>query len=139
MGEELIDPILPPGKTLEQQRAEPPKPPKSSCRVLVDKQFYVFMSISQIDEFADPMSEEEGRPFRNRQAMKDLPFEGKGAIGDTNVMVTAKCDSDRSRYIIVEFSMGESLGEDVASRRDKMGRFAKGYTKAVKDQVSCSA
>ncbi|NEC18456.1 hypothetical protein [Streptomyces parvus] len=139
MGEELIDPILPPGKTIEQQRADPPKPPKSSCRVLVDKQFYLFMSVSQIDEFADPMSKEEGRPFRNRQAIKDLPFEGKGAVGETNAMVSAKCDSDKSRYVIVEFSMGERLDEDAAMRRDKMERFAKGYTEAVMEQVSCSA
>ncbi|MGW1293096.1 hypothetical protein [Streptomyces sp. NPDC002533] len=139
MGEELIDPILPPGKTIEQQRAEPPEPPKSFCRVLVDKQFYLFMSISQIDEFVDPMSDKEKHPFQNRKAMKDLPFEGKGAVGDTNAMVTAKCDSEKSRNIIVEFSIGESLDEEVARRREKIDRFAKEYTKAVKEKVSCSA
>ncbi|PVC67921.1 hypothetical protein DBP15_16235 [Streptomyces sp. CS065A] len=134
--ENAVDPVLPPGKTLEQQ-AEPLEPPVSSCRVLVDKRRILFLSISQIDEFADPMGEREKEPFRNRKQMKDLPFEGKGAIGDTNAMVAAECDSDASRYILVEFTVGEGLDEDTARRREKIDRFAKEYTKAVKKAVSC--
>ncbi|MFF6907320.1 hypothetical protein ACFY9Q_15395 [Streptomyces sp. NPDC012389] len=136
--EGVIDPVLPPGKTIEQQ-AEPLEPPVSSCRVLVDKRRILFLSISQIDEFSDPMGEREKQPFRNRKEMKDLPFDGKGAIGDTNAMVAAACDSDVSRYVVVEFTVGESLDEETARRREKIDRFAKEYTEAVKKAVSCSA
>lgn len=76
---ELVDPLFPPGKTVEQQ-AEPLEPPVSSCRVLVDKRRVLFVSISQIGEFSDPMGEREKQPFRNRKEMKDLPFDGKGAV-----------------------------------------------------------
>ncbi|MFF2700303.1 MULTISPECIES: hypothetical protein [Streptomyces] len=138
VNEDVVDPVLPPGKALEQQ-AEPLEPPVSSCRVLVDKRRVLFVSISQIGEFSDPMGEREKQPFRNRKEMKDLPFEGKGAIGDTNAMVAAECDSDVSRYLLVEFTVGESLDGDTVRRREKIDRFAKEYTKAVKEAVSCSA
>ncbi|MEU7342897.1 hypothetical protein ABZ778_03050 [Streptomyces bacillaris] len=135
---ELVDPLFPPGKTVEQQ-AEPLEPPVSSCRVLVDKRRVLFVSISQIGEFSDPMGEREKQPFRNRKEMKDLPFDGEGAVGDTNAMIAAECTSDASRYVIVEFTVGESLDEDTDRRREKIDRFAKGYTKAVQKAVSCSA
>ncbi|WP_157839944.1 hypothetical protein [Streptomyces megasporus] len=67
-----------------------------------------------------------------------LPFDGAGAVGDKNAMVTARCDAPDAPYVIVDVIVHEKVNDDVTQRRADIAEFIKTFTPKVKKEVGCT-
>ena len=138
VGEKEISPLLPDGEKLVVQ-GDPLVDLSGMCYVTVDSDKGVVVSLEKTDRFYDPMGKLVGYKFTNRKKMSPLPFDGAGAMGDKNFVISARCDAPGTPYLTVSASVGDRAEKDVAGRRADMEKFALAFVPSVKKEMACTA
>lgn len=77
--------------------------------------------------------------FTTRKKMAPLPFNGSGAMGDRNVMITTPCGLPEADHLVVFLIAGEKVTKDVNERRSDMEEFMIDFVPRVKKAMACSA
>jgi len=98
----------------------------------------LFILVHKTEKFYDPMAETEAYKFTNRKSMGELPFDGAGAVGDKNAMITARCDAPKTPYVIVDTSAYARGNDDVTQHRKDIARFTEEFTMEVKKALNCT-
>lgn len=132
-----LSPLLPNGESLRQEDAGSVTAPHG-CDVIVDKRRAVSPYLGYVDRLYDPISDVSVFKSTNRQRMKDLPFPGKGAVGDGNAVVFTPCGAPKVDYLLVEVTLDDTINKNVQQRRDNLERFATAYTPKAKEHLKCT-
>lgn len=130
-------PFMPPGNELTHQ-GDPLTGTRTKCEIVVDRSDVLSVLLWKVEKFYDPMAEAEEYKFTNRKRMGKLPFDGAGAVGDKNAMVTARCDAPDAPYVIVDVIVHEKVNDDVTQRRADITEFIKTFTPKVKAEIGCT-
>ncbi|MDF0371854.1 hypothetical protein OM788_001687 [Streptomyces sp. KA12] len=138
VSEKSISPLLPEGKKLVVQ-GDPLVDMSGMCFVAVDSRKGVVVGAEKTDRFYDPMGELVEYKFTNRKKMDPLPFDGAGAMGDTNFVISAPCGTPDVPHLTVSVSVGDRAEEDVDRRRAGMEAFALAFVPSVKKELACTA
>ncbi|MEU8705895.1 hypothetical protein [Streptomyces sp. NPDC048565] len=138
VGKEEIEPLLPDGEKLVVD-GEPLADLSGMCYVTVDSDKGVTASVERTDRLYDPMGKLVAYKFANRKKMSALPFDGAGAVGDKNFVISARCDTAEVPYLTVSVGVGERAEKDVEKRRADIERFALSFVPAVKKEMACTA
>ncbi|WP_103760808.1 hypothetical protein [Streptomyces sp. SM10] len=140
VGEEELSPLLQDGEKLDV-RGGLLATSTSICSVGVDDYPSVDAQVEKVDTFDDPMGELDSFRFTNRRAMAmvPLPFDGAGAMGDRNVMISARCAAPEADHPVVYISVGEKAQGDVGRRRADTERFALAFVPSAKKEIGCTA
>ncbi|MEU8705896.1 hypothetical protein [Streptomyces sp. NPDC048565] len=138
VGGEELSPLLPDGETLEVV-GDPLTVNGSTCEVSVDDHWAVSVQVEKVEKFYDPMGKLDSFRFTNRKKISALPFDGAGATGDRNVMISARCEAPDADHAIVFVTVPDKTGSDVDRRRADMEKFAAAFVPAVKKEMACTA
>ncbi|MEW2487858.1 hypothetical protein [Streptomyces sp. NPDC048411] len=138
ISEKALDPFLVDGKKL-QVLGEPLATGEGNCAIWVDDWLVVNLLLEKVDKLYDPMDESEEFRFKNRAKTADLPFDGLGAVGDFNAMVSAKCVAPDAKYVIVYVEVSLKSTSDVTRRRENIESFAVDVVPKVKKALGCTA
>ncbi|MFH9292298.1 hypothetical protein [Streptomyces sp. NPDC017520] len=139
MGEKELTPLLPHGEKLDVVGDSVVKKVGSYCSINVDNYRAVSFSVEQVDKFYDPMGELDSFRFTNRKKMAPLPFDGSGAMGDRNVMISTPCGLPQADHLVVFLIAGEKATKDVNERRSDMEAFMLDFVPRVKKTMACPA
>ncbi|MFI8370746.1 hypothetical protein [Streptomyces sp. NPDC085466] len=134
--QEALDPLLPDGSELMEQ-PQGTSASKNSCKLFVDKQFALFVTVWQVTDYPDPLDSKEHVALDNPSVIEGLPPGQKGAIGDESAMITARCTAP-DKNVVLEVTVNGSFTKDVAQRRDDVERFAKAFTGDVRANLNCT-
>ncbi|WP_255311873.1 hypothetical protein [Streptomyces sp. PTY087I2] len=139
MGEKELTPLLPHGEKVEVNGDSIVTNSGSYCGLSVDDYPAVSLAVEQVDKFYDPMGELGSFRFTNRKKMEPLPFDGSGAMGDKNVMISTPCGLPKADHLLVFLIVGEKVTKDVNERRSDMEAFMLDFVPRVKKAMACSA
>lgn len=132
----VVSPLLPGDKEVtEQGEALPAK--YDVCRLVVENKTALKVTFSPEKEFYHPVDEYADLRHPGWKAIHDLPFEGKGAVGDYNVMIIAECGAKGFPYLIAEVSVPENVSGDVVQRRADVQEFTEKYVSGAKEKLGC--
>ncbi|MFP1627666.1 hypothetical protein ACLB9X_21405 [Streptomyces sp. 5K101] len=109
------------------------------CQIRVDGALIVAFQVDKVDKLYDPMDKSEEFRFRNREKMTNLPFDGLGALGDSNSMVSTDCAGPATDHLITYVSVDGDAGGAVAERRRNIEAFTIDLVPKVKKELGCSA
>ncbi|MFE4592612.1 hypothetical protein [Streptomyces laurentii] len=110
-----------------------------SCSLSVDDWLVVGLAVYRVDKIYDPMAKLDAFRFDNRAAMEDLPFPGKGAVGDFNSMVSTSCSALTADSLVVHVNVSIKSEGDVAERRRNIEEFTLDLVPKVKKKMGCTA
>jgi hypothetical protein len=110
-----------------------------NCAIWVGEWLVVNLRLEKVDKLYDPMDKSEEFRFKNRAKTADLPFDGLGAVGDFNSMISAKCAAPDAKYVIVYVEVSLKSTGDVTRRRESIESFALDVVPKVKKALSCTA
>ncbi|MFE6919328.1 hypothetical protein [Streptomyces rubiginosohelvolus] len=139
VGDKELTPLLPHGEKVEVVGDSIVTNDGSICAINVDDYRAVSLSIEQAEKFYDPMGKVGSFRFTNRKKMAPLPFEGSGAMGDRNVMISTPCGLPEADHLIVFLVVGEKAAKDVNERRSDMEEFMIDFVPRAKKAIACSA
>ncbi|MFJ4825739.1 hypothetical protein ACIP5L_20955 [Streptomyces bacillaris] len=111
----------------------------SNCDVSVDGFPVVSPIVEQADKFYDSMSKGESFRFEIRKKTDSLPFDGSGAMGDKNVMISTSCGLPEVDHLVVLLTARDKDGKDTGKHRSDMERFMRDFVPRVKKAMACSA
>ncbi|MEU2673810.1 hypothetical protein ABZ622_34095 [Streptomyces sp. NPDC007164] len=137
VSEKALDPFLVDGKELKVL-GTPVATGVGNCAIWVDEWLVVNLRLEKVDKLYDPMDESEEFRFENRAKMVDLPFNGLGAVGDFNAMVSTQCAAPDAKYAIVYVEVSLKSTGDVTQRRDHIESFAVDVVPKVKKALGCT-
>lgn len=137
LAESVVSPLLPDGKELKEAgEALPLK--RDQCTLDVDGTAVLYLTFVRTDEKPyDPMSELVRDQFQNRKEIRDLPFTGKGAVGDSTAMVTTQCRGKPN--LIADLKVDERVTTEVPQRRADLEKFAAEYMAGARKKLDCRA
>ncbi|MFD8058436.1 hypothetical protein ACFXA0_13185 [Streptomyces cyaneofuscatus] len=138
-GEKELSALLPDGEKLEVTDTSIVTKSGSNCDVSVDEFPAVSLAVEQVDKFYDPMSRHESFRFTNRKKTASLPFDGSGAMGDRNVMISTSCGLPEADHLIVLLVARDKSGKDVTDHRSAMESFTVDFVPRVRKAMACSA
>ncbi len=138
-GEKELSALLPDGEKLEVTDTSIVTKSGSNCDVSVDDFPAVSLTVEQVDKFYDPMSKHESFRFTNRKKMAPLPFDGSGATGDKNIMISTSCGLPEADHLVVLLIARDKSGKDVTEHRSDMETFMVDFVPRVKKAMACSA
>ncbi|MFI6063613.1 hypothetical protein [Streptomyces sp. NPDC051286] len=138
ISEKALDPFLVDGKKF-QVLGKPLATGVGNCAIWVDEWLVVNLRLEKVDKLYDPMDESEEFRFKNRAKTAELPFDGLGAVGDFNAMVSAKCAAPDAKYVIVYVEVSLKSTGEVTQRRENIESFALDVVPKVKKALSCTA
>ncbi|MGW1204926.1 hypothetical protein [Streptomyces cyaneofuscatus] len=139
VGEKELSALLPDGEKLEVTDTSIVTKSGSNCDVSVDDFPAVSLTVEQVDKFYDPMSKHESFRFTNRKKMAPLPFDGSGATGDRNIMISTSCGLPEADHLVVLLIARDKSGKDVTEHRSGMEAFMVDFVPKVKKAMACSA
>ncbi|MFD5985634.1 hypothetical protein [Streptomyces cyaneofuscatus] len=139
VGEKELSALLPDGEKLEVTDTSIVTKSGSNCDVSVDDFPAVSLTVEQVDKFYDPMSKHESFRFTNRKKMAPLPFDGSGATGDKNIMISTSCGLPEADHLVVLLIARDKSGKDVTDHRSDMEAFMVDFVPRVKKAMACSA
>ena len=131
-------PLLPDGEKVKEQPADSIES-DSGCDIVVDDKIALSVYEEYVSKPYDPMAELESYKFKHRQRISGLPFPGKGAVGDTNAMISTKCGTSKAAYLLVDVKVDKGVNSDVKKRREDIQRFAESYVPNVLKKLNCEA
>jgi hypothetical protein len=134
--EDAFLPLLPDGEKVKEQPADSIES-DSGCDIVVDGQVALSVYEEYVSKPYDPMAELESYKFKNRKPIRGLSVAGKGAVGDTNVMITTKCGKPKAEYLLVDVKVDKEAGGDVSQRRKDMQEFAESYVPNAQKKLDC--
>ncbi|MEW2069597.1 hypothetical protein [Streptomyces sp. NPDC007346] len=135
--ESAVSPLLPPGPDLIEHKDSLSKE-RGHCSITVNHDGVISVTFSRVDRDYDPMDESQSYKFRNRQRVTELPFPGRGAIGDDTIMITAKCGGGGPAYLIIDVLVRKGIEADAAPKRAEFRKFAEEYTAGAKKIIGCA-
>ncbi|MFE3662966.1 hypothetical protein ACFXOR_08360 [Streptomyces sp. NPDC059164] len=138
LGEEELTPLLPDGEKVKVNGDPIVANSGSYCGLSVDDYPAVSLAVEQVDKFYDPMGKLGSFRFTNRKKMEPLPFDGSGAMGDRNVMVSTSCGLPKAPHLLVFLIVGEGVTKDVDKRRSDMEAFMIDFVPRVKKAMACA-
>ncbi|MFH8475263.1 hypothetical protein [Streptomyces sp. NPDC018000] len=138
ISEKALDPFLVDGKKL-QVLGNPLTTGEGNCGIWVDDWLVVNLLLEKVDKLYDPMDDSEEFRFKNRAEMADLPFDGLGAVGDFNAMVSTQCAAPDAKYAIVYVEVSLKSTGDATRRRDHIESFTVDVVPKVKKALGCTA
>lgn len=130
-----LSPLLPDGEKLREVPGGLPGS-RSGCALVVDRARILTVSVSSVDKLYDPMAGLESYKFSHRKRIPKLPFAGKGAVGDTNAMISTECGSPEAEFLIVDFII-RNEHVSVKQRRKDLQHFAEAYVPDVRRTLKC--
>jgi hypothetical protein len=142
LNKKVLDPFLMDGEKLEAKDGsviETGEDTQGACAIRVDGKLVVHLRVDKVDKIYDPMDPSEDFRFTNREKMKDLPFAGLGALGDTISMVSTNCTGPEADYLIAYVSVDSQAGGDIAERRKHIKAFTFDFVPKVKKALRCTA
>ncbi|MGW1465557.1 hypothetical protein ACWCPT_14620 [Streptomyces sp. NPDC002308] len=137
-----LDPFLFDGKTIEVLGGSLVDTGTNSwgkCGMRVDGKFVLSLEVEKVDKLYDPMAELESFRFVHREKVKDLPFPGLGALGDSNSMVSTGCSSAAADFLIAYVDVDGAAQDDVAGRRKDLQALTVDLVPRVKKALGCTA
>ncbi|MEU9763354.1 hypothetical protein AB0D98_27305 [Streptomyces sp. NPDC047987] len=137
ISEKALDPFLVDGKKF-QILGEPLATGVGNCAIWVDNWLVVNLALEKVDKLYDPMDESEEFRFKNRAKVADLPFDGLGAVGDFNAMVSTQCEAPDAKYVIVYVEVSLKSTGDVSRRRENIESYAVDVVPKVKKALGCT-
>ncbi|SCD77873.1 MULTISPECIES: hypothetical protein [unclassified Streptomyces] len=137
VGEKELSALLPDGEKLDVTGTSIVTKSGSNCDVSVDDFPAVSLTVEQVDKFYDPMSKQESFRFTNRKKMAPLPFDGAGAMGDKNVMISTSCGLPEADHLVVLLIARDRSGKDVDTHRSDMEAFVVDLVPQVKTAMGC--
>ncbi|MGY1582916.1 hypothetical protein [Streptomyces sp. MN13] len=142
LNEKTLEPFLFNGEKLEVTGGsviETGTSGHGSCEIRVDGKRVVRLEVEKVDKLYDAMDPSEEFRFTNRKKMSGLPFDGSGALGDSNSMVSAGCSGDEVDYLIAYVSLDGEADGDVSQRREDLEAFTLDFVAKVKKELGCTA
>jgi hypothetical protein len=142
LNEKVLEPFLVDGEKFEirgDSLIDTGAKTNASCSLTVDDWLVVDLAVYKVDKIYDPMAKLDAFRFRNRAAMENLPFPGKGAVGDFNSMVSTSCSAPTADSLVVHANVSLKSEGDVAERRRNIEEFTLDLVPKVKKEMGCTA
>ncbi|MFV5996730.1 hypothetical protein ACNPQM_31095 [Streptomyces sp. NPDC056231] len=142
LNEKKIDPFLVDGKELKvvgDSLIDTKGKSQGRCEISVGDWLVANLEVDKVDKLYDPMGDLDSFRFRNREKIKNLPFEGLGAVGDYNAMVSTGCAAPTADHLVVLVTISLKSGGDVAERRKHIKAFTIDFVPKVKKALGCTA
>ncbi|WP_228978081.1 hypothetical protein [Streptomyces sp. DH12] len=141
LNEKALEPFLIDGEKLEVSGGSVIRTgtdTRGACWIRVDGKQVVHFQVDKVDKIYDPMAPLEEFRFTNRAAMKDLPFDGLGALGDSTAMISTACSGPQASHLIAYVSVDGKAGGDLAERRRNVEALALDFVPEVKKALGCA-
>ncbi|MCX5399376.1 hypothetical protein [Streptomyces sp. NBC_00102] len=142
LSEKALDPFLVDGekfRTVGGSLVDTGKGTWGRCQIEVDDWLVVDLTVEKNEKLYDPMDDLESFRFENREKIPALPFEGLGAVGDRNAMVSTGCSSPNAEFLSVQMNLSRQVEGDVTRRRKDLEAFAADFVPRVKKALGCTA
>ncbi|MEW2487859.1 hypothetical protein [Streptomyces sp. NPDC048411] len=142
INERTLDPFLFDGKELKvvgDSLIDTKGKGQGRCEISVDDWLVANLEVDKVDKLYDPMGDLDSFRFKNRDEIKDLPFEGLGAVGDYNAMVSTGCAAPTADHLVVLVTISLKAGGDVTERREDIQDFTLDFVPKAKKALGCTA
>ncbi|GAA3231530.1 hypothetical protein MTQ10_17870 [Streptomyces sp. XM83C] len=140
LDEAKLDPFLVDGKEMRAADQDFLDPSEHSgfCSIIVDSEPVAVLRVDIVDKVYDPMDPSEAFRFTNRKKMDDLPFEGLGALGDNQSMVSTDCKGPEVDALITYVSADPGDAEDIDRHRSALRALTLDLVPKVKKKLRCT-
>ncbi|WP_328399472.1 hypothetical protein OHS70_21540 [Streptomyces sp. NBC_00390] len=142
LNEKALEPFLVDGEKIEVKGdsvIDTGTKTSGSCNIEVDDWLVVGLEVDKVDKLYDPMGELDSFRFQNREKIESLPFEGLGAVGDYNAMVSTGCAAGTADHLVVQITISRQSSGDVAERRKNIEAFTSDFVPKLKKELGCTA
>ncbi|MDB1088418.1 hypothetical protein PJ985_12670 [Streptomyces sp. ACA25] len=135
----LLQPLLPPGKTLAQS-SEGSYEGYDICTVTVDSSQALNVGVSFSDEYRDPMQRTTLADSRREEKIETRVQGEEAVLWATGVNISFLCEPrEEAKYTVLRLTAQQHSGPSEPERRERIEAFAENLATAVKQEHGCSS